>query len=61
MSKKDHQISVKIDDRLLSIIDTERQGTERSRAAQVRYMIEKYIEFMEIATPTRSKSDQSVG
>lgn len=50
MAKKENQISIKVDDRLLAIIDEEREGTERSRAAQVRFMIEKYLTARESLT-----------
>jgi len=54
--KKEHQISFKADDRLLNIIDNEREGTERSRSAQVRYMIEKYLEIRETVTGREHKA-----
>jgi uncharacterized membrane protein len=43
MQKKEYQISFKLDEKLIQIIDRHREGTQRSRAAQVRYMIEKYM------------------
>lgn len=59
MAKKENQISVKVDDRLLSIIDDERYGTERSRAAQIRWMIERYLEIRTITTPIKERKDQT--
>ena len=56
MTKKEHQISVKVDDRLLQVIDDERNGTQRSRAAQVRYMIEKYLEIQASITRRENKA-----
>jgi len=59
MAKKEHQISVKVEDRLLQIVDEERKGTERSRAAQIRYMVEKYLEIRD--SISREAEKRNVG